>query len=118
MEVDNFQIFTNEALTADAASLPINANQYGLMDIQVYWTGAPVGTLYVQTSNDIGQTNPDGSVSGLTHWTLYSGSETPAGGAAGDFSWKIWAAGFKWARVSYSFTSGSGTINGRVNEKG
>lgn len=118
MEVDNFQIFTNVAMTADRFSTAVDANQYGLVDFQAVWTGSPVGTLFVQTSNDIGHINPDGTVSGITNWTTYSGSGQPAGAAAGDFAWHIWATGFKWARLAYAFTSGTGTLNARVNQKG
>lgn len=118
MEVDNFAVFTNVAMTADRFSSPVDANQYGLVDLQAVWTGAPVGTLYVQTSNDVGQTLPDGTVGGITNWTTYTGSATAAGGAAGDFAWHIWATGFKWVRLAYLFTSGSGTLNARVNQKG
>lgn len=118
MDVNNFKIFDAVAMTADRVSSPVNANQYGLVDFQAVWTGSPVGNLYVQTSNDVGQTLPDGTVTGLTNWTTYTGSVQAAGGSAGDFAWYIWAAGFKWARLAYTFTSGSGTLNARVNEKG
>lgn len=118
MEVDNFQIFTNVAMTANRNSTAVNADQYGLVDIQAVWTGSPVGNLYIETSNDVGTTLPDGSHGGLVNWTTYTGSSQAAGGAAGDFAWHIWATGFKWIRLSYTFTSGSGTLNARVNQKG
>lgn len=118
MEVDNFQIFTNVAMTANRFSTAVNADQYGLVDIQAVWTGSPVGTLFIQTSNDVGTTNPDGSVGNINNWTTYTGSTQAAGGSAGDFAWHIWATGFKWVRLAYTFTSGTGTLNARVNQKG
>jgi hypothetical protein len=118
MQVDNFQIFTNVAMTADRQSLPIDANQYGLVDIQAVWTGSPVGMLFIETSNDVGSTDTSGVVTGVTNWTTYSGSVLATSGVAGNFAWHIWATGFKWARLSYTFISGSGTLNARVNQKG
>ncbi len=116
--LDNFQIFTNIAMTGNLYSSPINASEYTLVDLQAVWTGTPVGTLYVETSNDVGTINPDGSISGLVNWTTYSGSAQAAGGAAGDFAWHIWATGFKWCRLSYLFGSSTGVLNARVNQKG
>ena len=118
MFVDNFQIFTNASMVGDLHSLPVNANQYGLVDIQAVWTGAPVGSLFIETSNDVGITEVDGTVINVTNWTTYTGSATATGGSAGNFAWHIWATGFKWVRLSYTFTSGTGTLNARVNQKG
>ena len=75
--LDNFQIFTNIAMTGNLYSSPINASEYTLVDLQAVWTGIPVGTLYVETSNDVGTIKPDGSISGLVNWTTYSGSTKP-----------------------------------------
>ncbi len=118
METENSAVFTNVALTANRFSAPINSEQYAYLSFQAYWTGAPVGTFYVEFSNDVGQTLPDGSVTGITHWTLLENSEHAAGGAADDFGWLIWASAAKWWRLSYAFTSGSGTVNARTNQKG
>lgn len=118
MFVDNFQIYTNQSMTADSFSLPANANQYGLVDIQAVWTGTPVGNFFIQTSNDVGATDTYGTVTGVTNWTTYTGSSQAAGGVAGDFTWHIWATGFKWIRLAYDAVSSTGTLNARINQKG
>src|SRR5271166_5125033 len=107
--LDNFQIFpTNTAMTGNLASTPINADLYSLVDIQAVWTGSPVGNLFIETCNDVGVTYPDGTTGGQVNWTTYTGSVTGAGGMSGNFAWHIWATGFKWIRLSYAFSSGSG----------
>ena len=115
--LDNFPIFTNAAMTGDLHSSPINAQVFSLGDVQAVWTGSPVGSLFLETSDDPGTVNPDGSVSGLVNWSTYTGSATAAGGGAGNFSWHIWANTSRWVRLSYTFSSGSGTINARANQK-
>jgi len=116
--IDNFAIFTNAAMTGNLASKPVDSALYGLVSIQAIWTGSPVGNFFIETSNDVGVLNPDGSVGGLVNWTTYTGSLLVAGGVAGNWFWHIEDAGFKWVRLSYAFTSGSGTLNARVNQKG
>jgi len=118
MITDNFQIYTSASMTTNLTSLPVNADQYGLVDIQAEWTGTPVGTLFIETSNDVGSTDTYGNTTGVTNWTTYTGSATAAGGAAGNFAWHIWATGFKWIRLSYTFGSSTGSLTARVNQKG
>lgn len=116
--IDNFAIFTNAAMTGNLFSKPVNASLYSLPDIQAVWTGSPVGIFSIQTSNDVGTIEPDGTVINLVNWTTYDQSAQAAGGSAGDFAWHFIYAGFKWVRLVYAFTSGSGTLNARCNQKG
>jgi hypothetical protein len=117
MIVDNAPLFSATLMTADLHSPAISAQQFSLVDVQAVWTGTPAGNLYIETSDDVGAVAPDGTVSGVTNWSTYTGSTTAAGGAAGNFTWHIWAGGFRWVRLSYTFSSSTGSLSARVNLK-
>lgn len=117
MIVDNVAIVTNGDMTADVTSTMINIGQLMVGSIQAVWTGTPVGNFTIELSNDVGQTSPDGSVTGVTNWSLYTGSTQAAGGAAGNFMWLLDDLGAKWVRFKYTHSSSTGTLNARLNFK-
>lgn len=85
--------------------------------IQVVFTGSPVGTFKLQISNDAGDSRHDGGGS-VTNWTDLSSSSVSIS-AAGDLMFVAQSAGYRWVRVVYTKTSGTGTITVvRANGKG
>lgn len=81
-------------ITTDSVSLA-EKTQYALHAV---FTGSPVGTLTVETSID-----------GTTYDTLADSSTAVS--AAGSQMFNIIAAGYLWARLKYTRTSGTGTLN-------
>lgn len=105
-----------------AGSLNSNAidlNQQYVAAIQAVFTGAPVGTFKLQISNDSPAINP-GSVnkgSGVVNWTDYTGS-SQAISAAGNFSWLLADIGYRWVRLVYTRSSGTGSLTAAISSKG
>jgi hypothetical protein len=89
--------------------------------IQLFFSGAPVGRFYLQSSNDAG--NPTSSshqqqIVNVVNWTTISGS-TQIVDAAGDHTWQVQNAGYAYVRVVWAPTSGTGSIDSaRYNLKG
>lgn len=80
--------------------------------IQALWTGAPVGTLILQTSADL---TADPTL--VANWSDFSGSSIAVNGP-GDVMFNLANAGYKWIRLKYTKTSGSGTLNANISNKG
>lgn len=87
--------------------------------VQLFWTGSPVGNWSIQGSCDPGHIEPGGAVTGVTHWSTVANSTAAAGGSAGDFVQNYIGTYFRWFRVVYIHTSGTGTItSAKFNCKG
>lgn len=119
MKFDPVQIITSGDMAQSAInSKGIDLNQQYVYAIQAVWTGSPVGTLKIQVSNDI---VPDGvggdQASNVVNWTDYTNSSQSISGA-GNFVWNVLEAGYRWVRLVYTKTSGSGTINAVFSGKG
>lgn len=99
-------LIVNGDMTADVLSQSFLVQQGWLVSIQAHWTGAPVGNLELLISND------------NVIYSVYTGSVTPAGGAAGDFLWNCVACGFNYIKLNYIHTSGAGTLNATASYKG
>lgn len=84
--------------------------------IQAIFTGAPVGTLKLQGSDDW---TPDAQFvqPPPTNWTDITGSST-AVSAAGSVLFNTANSYYRWVRAVYTATSGSGTLTIQVNAKG
>lgn len=90
--------------------------------IQVVFTGTPVGVFKLQASDDQGQpdggTGTAGLATGVTNWTDIADSSQSIS-AAGDMTWNYANAGFRFVRVVYTRTSGTGTVtSARCSIKG
>jgi len=93
--------------------------QYGI-SIQAVISGTAAGTLKLQGSNDFG--NPSeaaGPVHGqnVVNWSDIADSSAPVTGT-GTVTWNFQGVFYKWIRVVYTATSGTGTMNIRANTKG
>src|SRR5580658_4088820 len=106
----NFQIISNAELNKDQTSLPIFLDIQTFVSIQAVWSGTPspvfpTGTFNIQVSNDPGQIDPStGDVSGVTNWTVLTGSQYPAAGTAGNYGWDLNPIDYRWAQLTYTFT--------------
>ena len=101
-------------------SASINGHAIDVSSAYVYalilkWTGSPIGNLFLQVSNYVAVANevpPDSS------FTTDTGSLVGVTGAAEQF-FNVNTLGYRWVRIVYQRTSGSGTFTlAQFNSKG
>ena len=125
MRVANDTITFAGATTGDMSgsltSDPFRLEHLDLIAIQASFSGStPTGTFKLQACCDMGTIHAYGgmnNVSGLSVWTDIAGSSN-AVSANGDIVWNIVDPGFRWVRLVYTRTSGTGTLSVRANAKG
>lgn len=89
----------------------INVNLYQDFSFHAKWTGTPTGSFKLQGSNDVGDS--------VTDWEDIPGSTLAVAGAAGTQMWNYTRSPFRWVRIVYTATSGSGTLSKMIfNAKG
>jgi|SRR5579859_1256123 len=98
--------------TSEVDSTPLDLLGWKDADLQAVFTGAPVGNLKLQTSDD---QVPNGAL--VANWSDYTNSSTSVS-AAGNFSWHLTSAGYRWVRAVYLKTSGTGALNVTFTRKG
>jgi hypothetical protein len=111
--------------TGTVNSIGIEINQLYSWSIQAEWTGAPVGVFQIQVSNDIvplapSTSNPVGPdpAALVTNWSNYTNSQVTTLGTSGNWTWIAGLAAYKWVRLSYTATSGTGTVTANFFAKG
>lgn len=115
MKRHNFEIFSSDDLSGNLTSEPISLfNIYGF-SIQLVYTGSPNGAFVLEGSNDASFDNQKNTPP--TNWTELSGT-TATIIAAGSYIYNYSLVPFNWVRVKWTFSSGSGSLNGRINIKG
>ena len=105
--------------TATLSSTGVDMNQIVLASIQAVMTGSPVGVLTLEVSNDIVKINPAVANQGanVVTWTTYTGSAVSVS-ASGDFLWNLSEIGYRWLRLKYTKTSGTGSLTAVMSGKG
>lgn len=116
MRVSNFTVYTAGDMAGSLTSAAVSLYQIYGWSAQFVFTGSPVGTLKVQVSDDR-YLNEYNAVQTPTNWTDLVDSST-AIAAAGDITYNVDTAYYNWIRFVYTRSSGSGTLDGRVNLKG
>lgn len=103
---------------ASINSIGVDLQQLNLNSIQAVFTGSPVGTLSIQVSNDnvavAAGANPAANV---VNWSDYTGSSSAVSGA-GNLTYNLTFAGYRWVRLVYTRSSGTGTLNATFTGKG
>jgi hypothetical protein len=115
-------------LTLDGTNMAVNITSEPVYlghicnySIQLVFTGSPGGNFKLQMSNDEG--NPSAPKESdrdfkITNWTDIADSAVTIS-AAGDLAYNYRDAGYRWVRVLWTQTSGSGTLVSAVfNVKG
>jgi hypothetical protein len=92
------QIVTDGDLSANLTSAAFNILAYRSFSLHAEWTGVPVGDFQLQVSND-------GS-----NW-FDQGSSVAAGGGADEAMFSEQFSPWAYARLDYTSTSGTGTLN-------
>lgn len=104
----NNSIVTNGDMSADINSTPTEIDEAVTYSIQAVFTGAPVGNMSLQLSNDV--------LYPPTNWTTIDES-TAAITEAGTYAVNVELPGYSYVRLIYRSTSGTGTLNARINAK-
>lgn len=113
------QILINGDMSqATLATTGIEFIQQCSWSIQAVWTGAPVGSFIIQISNDVCAVEPgDNPSANVVNWTTYTNSTVAVSGA-GDFLWNSPPnAGYRWVRLFYTKSSGTGSVTATFNGK-
>lgn len=101
------------SLSSDWTSEPVYIYQIVVLAIQLVFDGSPNGVFSLECSND--EYSPSQEPQ---NWTLIRGSEQSVN-EDGNHTWNIEDAGYRWVRVQWVRTSGSGTLqSARYNGKG
>lgn len=81
--------------------------------VQLVFAGSPVGTFKLQSSCD-----PSVYPAAPTNWDdITSSSQAISAAGSGTYNFNQ-TPGFKYVRAVYTRTSGTGTLNARINTKG
>lgn len=119
LDVDNVR--TEPDMASSFTLHPVYLGHIVDYSIQLVFTGTPGGNFKLQASNDLGNINAASEanqVVDLSNWTDIADSAQTIS-AAGDHTWSVDNAGYRWVRVVWTATSGSGTLtSARVNGKG
>lgn len=125
MKKEAVLIYINQDMSVSSNSIGIDINQEFSWSIQAVWTGTPVGTLSIEVSNDIvpvdpSNTNPVGPdpAGQVINWSTYTGSLVVVSGTDGNWMWIAQLGAYRWVRLAYEATSGSGTLNATMFGKG
>ena len=123
MKTHNAPLTVAGVETADLGAASFNTGPYRLENFSwfsitgtVSGASALNGTLKLQASNDLGFDN-GATITGVTNWVDLA-SSSQAITANGSVQWNYNGAGFRWLRVVYTRTAGSGTLLLRINAKG
>lgn len=114
MEYSQKDVLVNSSLGADVVSVGMLLEDTRTFAIQAVWSGTPTGTLRLQASCDRGT---EGNVDNVVNWSNIASTDVALAGAAGGQLWNIDGAGYRWVRVQYVRTSGTGTLNARISVK-
>ena len=114
MQTNNDLIFDKKFNTVNLSgsfnSEQISVANFFHFSLMLKWTGTPTGVFKLQGSND------DSTVE---DWEDITGSNFSTLGAAGQVVFNYDTAPFRWLRVVYTFTSGTGTlIKANLTQKG
>lgn len=117
VEISKSPIDLTTAINID----PMWLGHSSMFSVQLQFTGAPEGEFKLQVSNDHGVSHKGEGFYDLRQlglWTDVDCSEQLVS-EAGDHTWNFENPGFRWARVVWTPTGGSGElISARVNAKG
>lgn len=97
------KLFDSEALTGDFSSDGVEVSEVGGFALHCFWTGTPTGDLIAEGSND-----------GTNFVTIVSQA---VGGAAGQWLLNIERQHYRFMRLSYDFTSGTGALTAILSAK-
>lgn len=125
MRKESIVLATNADMSVDVRSNGVEINQEAMYSIEAVWTGTPVGVFHVEVSNDIvplastagNPVGPNPSAN-VVNWVRHSHSCVDVTGTDGNWAWISQLAPYKWVRLAYDATSGTGNLNVSFFAKG
>jgi len=108
-------ILSSQSMGASFTSKGVDISKIDLLSIQAVWTGggSPTGDFIVQVSNDdVALSTPD-QAGNVVNWSTYP-SSTISITTDGDLTYNIANIGYRWVRLKYTRTSGTGTIDAKL----
>lgn len=121
MRIGNDIINIDSDLSSNQTSDPVWLGHIANYSIQIVFSGTPGGNFKLQMSNDEGRPQAAQEADkdyGVVNWTDIADSALTVS-AAGDVAWNYRDCGYRWVRVVWTQTSGTGTITSiRFNVKG
>lgn len=118
-------IISDGDMSNSLESIGLDINQIFSWSIQAIWTGMPTGTLKVQISNDMvavaaSNSSPNGPnpAANVVNWSDYSNSSLDITSESGDWTWVAQLPPYRWIRLVYESTSGSGSLSATAFLKG
>lgn len=112
MKFLNEKIISDKAMNVNFESQPILLDQIYGANLQAVYTGTPNGFFKLQASND-----DVPLTSQVTNWTDVIGS-TQLISSSGSIMWNLNGAFYRWVKIVYTVTSGTGVCNITVFGKG
>jgi hypothetical protein len=105
------------SMSSSVATKPLIIQMESMAAFSLVWTGSPVGTFALETSDDY-SLDASGEVKNAGTWNALPLSETPtaAGTSGNDFINASSLAGYA-VRVKYNYTSGTGSLTVVANAK-
>lgn len=104
--------------TTSCSSTGLQLNQYTMASVQMVYSGSPNGTIKMQVSNDkVAVCNTTNPACNVSNWIDYTPTISTIA-AAGSLLWNVHDMGYQWARVVYTKSSGTGTLNVTFMAKG
>lgn len=111
-------IFSNNAVTASAFSNGIDTQQLALASIQFIVGDGVTGSFTLQGSNQNVQVYPGPNQAGyVTQWADYVGV-THSNGTGSSYLYNLANIAFRWIRVKFTYSSGSGAVTQLYSGKG
>lgn len=117
-QLNPYSVITNGNMSGNLTSAVTIVQKLSLISYSITWSGtSPIGLMAVQVSNDY-SVFPDGIVNNPGTWNSLPLSTTPSiSGNTGNGFIDIDLNGAYAVRLTYTFTSGTGTLNAIVAAK-
>jgi len=120
MRQQSSTLIANQSMASSFNTTGINLISIYAYSIQAVWSGgsSPVGTFSLQGSNDAGDNGSGQGVSQPVNWSTITGSSQAISGTPGNILFDVTECSYRWVRLVYTATSGSGTVSATINTKG
>lgn len=99
----NVKVFDAVAMTSNLSSAVIDLSQTTGYALHAIWTGAPVGTISASGGDD-----------GINFVAVASNS---TGGTSGQYLLNVEKIHYRYVQITYTFTSGSGSLTAYVSAR-
>lgn len=112
------EIFNAASMTSTIHSIPACIDNLSLVGFDISWAGAPVGTFSIEVSNSYNPGTPLSGIAAPGSWTALTLS-TPitATGTPGNAFIDIDAISATYIRLTYTATSGTGSLTAYLSAK-